>query len=319
MTNTDTRPILATINPEQLDALLEIIEHLPEGTAHAVMQSVIISAVREARDRAFEIEKLTKGAIEDVRMKTGAEPSPALVAIIVESVWENINTARHPHGEHGDGVLPGMEEATEPATNTNTTFTGEAARQLADAFNLTTEQEVTLAAEADKAAFLVDIDNAVSTVQPAGTAQRAVITDDGGSVESKTSTDGKIAYGADAAAKGRELLDQVAPDRYTDTSHLSYIDAGIPPYDTGGILPAREPADDGTTINDVSDKPLMSSLIEQAALRHRTPLPPISEEQPEPSGTGPVSAVSPQFGASKFTSDRTYPSTNVDSEPSTPE
>lgn len=314
---TDTRPILATINPEQLDALLEIIEHVPDGTAYPVLQSVIISTVREARDRVFEIEKLTKAAIEDVREQLGTEPSPKLVTVIVESVWETIHMARYPHGEHGDGVMPGMEETAEPVntglldipvvdktSSTSTTFTGEAAQQLADAFNLTPEQEQTLDTVPDTAAFLVDVDNAVSTVQPVGTAQRAVVTDDGGSVESKTSADGKRAWGADAAARGRELIG-------------------------GEIPPKREPANDGTTVSDISDGRLLSpvtsadttmlgTIINKARIgEHRAPTP--APEGEEPTGDGPVSAVSPQFGKSRFTSDRAYPSTAVDSEPSTPE
>lgn len=107
--STDTRPVLATLNLEQIAAVLEVLRAAPDHLNSDSVADVLETTLREARDYAFELEKLTKAAVEDVINQTGSAPSPQLVGIIVQSVWGNIHAARSQHGEYDEGLLPGFE------------------------------------------------------------------------------------------------------------------------------------------------------------------------------------------------------------------
>lgn len=223
---TDTRPHLASLNVEQVDAILEIIRQAPDHANSDTVAVVVEETIREARDRAFEIEKLTKAAIEDVIEATGNAPSPALVALIVGSVWENVHRERQPHGEYGDGVLPGMDSGYDNGG--------------------------TLSGDYDKLAEWAE--NDMTLPENSETALR----------------------GDAAAAKGAELVERVRVDDGDVLRSAPYVAT----FGEDGAVPTPQPeatpyhldlveddtvSDEKTTINDVTDRPLLDGLIAEAA------------------------------------------------------
>lgn len=229
----DTRPHLASLNIEQVDAILEIIRHAPDHANSDTVATVVEETIREARDRAFEIEKLTKAAIEDVRESTGSTPSPALVALIVSSVWENVHRERQPHGEYGDGLLPGMDADGDY-----------------DAMSEWAETSMTLPENSTTALHGED-------AASAGTALIATVNDDGGSKTQDPPLDPPI-------DEGPILRSAPYVHTFGDDAAVPAPQTEVTPYHLD-LVEDDTISDEDTTINDITDVGLLDGLIAEAA------------------------------------------------------
>lgn len=278
---TDTRPHLASLNIEQIDAILEIIRAAPDHANSDTVAVVVEETIREARDRAFEIEKLAKAAIEDVLEATGNAPSPALVELIVGSVWENVHKARHPHGEYDEGLLPGWESGLSAEAD--------AEMQAAAEARLDRNPEV----KERIIAALSDTSGDVRVREvgtPTGTAQVATVTEGGGSRVPPLRLKGEA-----ASAFGAAVIEEVTNGDIAtkDDGEVLRSAPYVTTFGEDGAVPTPQPeatpyhldlveddtlSDDKTTINDVTDRPMLDGLIAEAA-------------------DAPPVAVSPAFGS----------------------
>lgn len=306
MTSNNTQNQLATINGEQLDAIIEIILAAPDDASPNAIAEVLEITINDAVDRAFELEKLTKIAAEDFYAETGVRALPSMVATIVESVWNTIHREQDPNDQHHGGLLPGFEQdppSLEDIADTISAGTT-TSRQMAEGFGQDAAENYATAWDGAETRSPVEevpktqetrdrfIDIAADIAEKfTGTAITATVNDDGGT---NTST-GYYDIGGLLPQGEYRTNDTGTPQEVTPNSWTPPVPPTHTTEDGRNVWTGNDAAtvgksliehhtNDGTTIEPANDPETLAKLIEESrpAYPARSNL------------TGPAS--SPRFG-----------------------